>query len=216
MTKKFWREKIMRCPKITKYSALLILAILVFSLISFSVPVAADVVTPGVDSDGDGLSDTKEETIGTNATNPDTDNDGLTDGYEVDNDLDPLEPATKVITYESSEDLERDEKRDDLLNTALFTFLMAFAVFALLAGAFTAYFGAGKSRAIGSGLMVLGLIVILVWVYFGIMKTYPDDSILKIVHWEAAKTLEAFVTVIAALIGAVAAIGLFLIAIMKS
>ncbi len=37
----------------------------------------------GVDSDKDGLDDVREKEIGTNPQNPDTDNDGLTDGDEV-------------------------------------------------------------------------------------------------------------------------------------
>ena len=85
-----------------------------------------------------------------------------------------------------------------------------------LSGIFTAYFGAGKSRAIGGVLLALGLIVILVWVYFGLLSSYPDDTILGIVHWDAARTMEAFVTVLGAIIGAVVAIVLFLVAIMKS
>ena len=124
--------------------------------------------------------------------------------------------AKDILVYQDSDDVDRREARDDKINTALFTFCLAFAVFALLAGAFTAYFGAGKSRAIGAGLMMIGLIVVIVWIYFGIMQEYPDDSLIGIIHWEAAKTFEAFLTVLAALIGAVAAIGLFLIAIMKS
>jgi lipopolysaccharide export LptBFGC system permease protein LptF len=168
------------------------------------------------DYDGDGLSNEKEEELGTNLNNSDTDGDGLTDKYEFDNDMDPTEAAKDILIYQDNDDVDKRETRDNLFNTALFTFCLAFAVFALLAGAFTAYFGAGKSRAIGAGLMMIGLIVIIVWVYFGVLSEYPDDTLIGIIHWEAAKTLEAFLTVLAALIGAVAAIGLFLIAIMKS
>lgn len=38
---------------------------------------------PPVDSDGDGLTDAQEATLGTNPNNPDTDGDGLNDGTEV-------------------------------------------------------------------------------------------------------------------------------------
>lgn len=201
----------MRCFTKSRISVLLILTFLIFSIFSLTGNVIADQITE-LDSDGDGLSDEKEEELGTNATDPDSDGDGLTDGYEVDElNSDPLADQGKSVIYG-----EREEVQDSLLNTALFTFLMAFAVFALLAGAFTAYFGAGKSRAIGSALMVIGLVVILFWIYFGIMQSYPDDSLLGIVHWDAAHTLSAFVTVLAAFLGAIAAIGLFLIAIMKS
>jgi hypothetical protein len=43
--------------------------------------------------------------------------------------------------------------------------LLTFALFMLLAGAFTAYFGSGKSRTIGIVLLVVGLIVGVLWVY---------------------------------------------------
>lgn len=49
-----------------------------------------------MDSDGDGIFDTVEATIGTNPNNFDTDGDGLNDGDEVDNGTNPLqkEPTT--------------------------------------------------------------------------------------------------------------------------
>ncbi len=47
-----------------------------------------------VDSDGDGLSDEEELTLGTDPLNPDTDGDGLKDGIEVRAGTDPLTPTT--------------------------------------------------------------------------------------------------------------------------
>ncbi|WP_367871429.1 chitobiase/beta-hexosaminidase C-terminal domain-containing protein [Luteolibacter sp. Populi] len=45
------------------------------------------------DSDFDGLSDLAESFIGTNPALPDTDGDGIPDGWEEDHDLDPLDPS---------------------------------------------------------------------------------------------------------------------------
>jgi hypothetical protein len=42
--------------------------------------------------------------------------------------------------------------------------ILVFALFMLLAGIFTAYFGSGKSRMIGVALLVIGLVVGLLWV----------------------------------------------------
>jgi len=87
--------------------------------------------------------------------------------------------------------------------------IMVFALFMLLAGIFTAYFGSGKSRMIGVVLLVIGLGVGMLWVVMG----YSDIGIkvdLSSVIWDA------FVYIIAAIIGALAAIGVFLLAIMKS
>lgn len=46
----------------------------------------------GTDSDGDGLTDSEEQTLGTDPNNPDTDGDGLSDGAEVNvHGTDPLD-----------------------------------------------------------------------------------------------------------------------------
>ncbi len=46
-----------------------------------------------IDTDGDDLSDEREEELGTNPQNPDTDNDKMPDGWEVVYSLDPLDPT---------------------------------------------------------------------------------------------------------------------------
>lgn len=86
--------------------------------------------------------------------------------------------------------------------------LLTFALFLVITGAFTAYFGSGKSRKIGAGLLVGGLIVGIVWGYYaGPMA--GDVSLSTIV-------IQSIGVIVAAVIGAAAAIGLFLLAIMKS
>lgn len=88
--------------------------------------------------------------------------------------------------------------------------VLVFALFMLLAGIFTAYFGSGKSRMIGVALLVIGLVVGIVWVISGMDSVGVINVDLSIVVWNA------FVYIIAALIGALLAIGVFLLAIMKS
>ncbi|HAS81965.1 MAG TPA: hypothetical protein DCS43_04655, partial [Verrucomicrobia bacterium] len=52
---------------------------------------AMDMVDPSADTDGDGLTDYEEFAIhGTDPLDPDSDGDGMPDGWEVDNGLDPL------------------------------------------------------------------------------------------------------------------------------
>ena len=75
-----------------------------------SVQVTISVSDCVVDSDGDGLSDGEEATLGTNPDNPDTDGDGLTDGEEVlviddisttavpENATDPLDACDPFLT----------------------------------------------------------------------------------------------------------------------
>lgn len=87
--------------------------------------------------------------------------------------------------------------------------LLTFGLFMVLAGAFTAYFGSGKSRTIGVVLLVIGLVVGILWVY---VTGFTD-----IVHvWVADVVWTAFVNILAAVIGALIAVGAFLLAIMKS
>ncbi|MGI0071131.1 MAG: hypothetical protein ACRECT_03565 [Thermoplasmata archaeon] len=89
--------------------------------------------------------------------------------------------------------------------------LLVFGLFLILAGIFTAYFGSGKSRTIGVSLLVVGLVVGLLTGYFyhsGALGSHSGqlDSLL----WES------FLVIVAAVIGALVAIGIFLVAIMKS
>ncbi len=91
--------------------------------------------------------------------------------------------------------------------------ILVFALFMVLAGVFTAYFGSGKSRMIGVVLLLVGLIVGVAWIYmsmFGGSKTIIIPGGLSNLLWNA------FIYIVAALIGALIAIGVFLLAIMKS
>ncbi|HIJ17961.1 MAG TPA: hypothetical protein HA364_09325 [Thermoplasmata archaeon] len=88
--------------------------------------------------------------------------------------------------------------------------MMVFGLFMLLAGVFTAYFGSGKSRMIGVVLLVIGLVVGVLW---GVMCL---DSVNVIEVDLSAALWNAFLYIIAGLLGALAAVGVFLVAIMKS
>jgi uncharacterized membrane-anchored protein len=88
--------------------------------------------------------------------------------------------------------------------------LLTFGLFLILAGAFTAYFGSGKSRAIGVGLLVFGIVMGVV-----VLLMYQLDIVpIELEFWTVVK--EALVYIGAALVGAAIAIGVFLVAIMKS
>jgi hypothetical protein len=195
-------------PKTRKIISLLLITImLLFTAISFTA--SADKVSDN-DLDGDGLTNADENATGTDPENPDTDGDGLIDSV----DEEPNDDG-KIHQYHGDEK-GRFDAQNSLVNMFLFVFLLSFAVFSLLAGVFTAYFGAGKSRLIGGVLLAIGVVIILIWVYFGLIQDYPDDTIFGVLHWEAARTMDAFITVLGAVVGAVLAIVLFLVAIMKS
>ena len=88
--------------------------------------------------------------------------------------------------------------------------ILVFAQFMLLAGIFTAYFGSGKSRMIGVALLVVGLVVGVLWAVLSLGDNGMIDVDLGKVIWDA------FLYIAAGVLGALAAIGVFLVAIMKS
>jgi hypothetical protein len=88
--------------------------------------------------------------------------------------------------------------------------ILVFALFMLLAGIFTAYFGSGKSRMIGVVLLVVGLVVGILWVVLAMDSVDMIDVDLSNVVWDA------FLYILSGVLGALAAIGVFLVAIMKS
>jgi hypothetical protein len=88
--------------------------------------------------------------------------------------------------------------------------ILVFALFMLLAGIFTAYFGSGKSRMIGVVLLVVGLVVGILWVVLAMDSVAVIDVDLSKVIWDA------FLFILSGVLGALAAIGVFLVAIMKS
>jgi len=91
-------------------------------------------------------------------------------------------------------------------------FLLVFALFMILAGVFTAYFGSGKSRTVGVGLLAAGIVVGLLsgYAYYAGWFGSADKGHLGTLIWES------FLVIIAAVIGALVAVGIFLVAIMKS
>jgi hypothetical protein len=101
----------------------------------------------------------------------------------------------------------------NLLDMFVSILVLAFGIFSIIAGAFTAYFGTGRSRSIGAALILLGLfgLVILMWFtgMFGSSVSHP-------VTWEMSMVVAGFVAVIGAIVGALVALGIFLVAIMKS
>jgi hypothetical protein len=90
--------------------------------------------------------------------------------------------------------------------------VFAFAAVMLVAGIFTAYFGNGKSRKVGLALFVIGLVVGIIWAY---LVGWSNIALFeKVAAWDVM--YNAVVNIIAAVIGAAVAIGIFLAAVMKS
>ena len=87
--------------------------------------------------------------------------------------------------------------------------LLVFGLFLILAGIFTAYFGSGKSRMIGVALLVVGVVAGIGTALLYHYSLGTGGSIFALL-WES------FLVVLAAVIGSLVAVGIFLVAIMKS
>jgi hypothetical protein len=90
--------------------------------------------------------------------------------------------------------------------------VFVFALVMLIAGIFSGVFGSGKSRMMGVVLIVVGAVVALVWAY--LVGWSSVELFADVPAWDVM--VDAFINVIAAVVGALAAVGLFLVAVMKS
>ncbi len=95
------------------------------------------------------------------------------------------------------------------VKTLVLMLVLSFAVLCFLAGIFTMYFGAGKSKKIGGILLVVG-IVVLAGLLAGEMM-FEEEW-----YFASVEIFQAFAAIIGVILGAIGAIGMFLLAIMKS
>jgi hypothetical protein len=99
----------------------------------------------------------------------------------------------------------------------LAVFLLMFGFLLLATGLFTAYFGSGKSRQIGGGLTFTGILILTLVVVLFYTDTFGTNLLFKsnMPLWETV-LFPMIVILAGAGLGAGAAIGLFLFAIMKA
>ena len=100
---------------------------------------------------------------------------------------------------------------DEPLWVFLDVLLLTLGLSLLVAGAFTAYLGSGKSRTVGGGLAGLGVVLWAVVAVLHLRDVGVPDGL------ELVPVLgDALVVLAAAVLGALAAVGVFLVAIMRS
>ncbi|HID25643.1 MAG TPA: hypothetical protein EYP23_04185 [Thermoplasmata archaeon] len=87
--------------------------------------------------------------------------------------------------------------------------MLVFGLATIVAGLFTAYFGSGRSRIVGGILVIIGLIVFVLFLgYAGVLPFL--EAVFKGV------VINGVLAVIGAIVGALIALGIFLVAIMKA
>jgi len=92
---------------------------------------------------------------------------------------------------------------------------LVFAIASIIAGIFTAYFGSGRSRAVGAILIVIGLLVFVIFMYgAGWLSSFMGmpEGLLNFKD----TILQGIVAILGAIVGAAIALGIFLMAIMKA
>ena len=96
----------------------------------------------------------------------------------------------------------------------LLVFMLILGLGLFLAGIFTVYFGSGKSRGIGAGLLVGGIVLGLMVFLMNQLGILIPDAL----QWQLWEEIiyPGLIYLGAAVVGGLAAVGLFLLAIMKS
>ena len=107
---------------------------------------------------------------------------------------------------------DRKENTMEIMDFVTVT-ILAFAIMMVLAGLFTAYFGSGKSRMAGFIMLIVGIVVGILWVF--LCNGFGSDPIIDGVDvWNVF--FSALIDLIGVLIGAIIAVAIFLVAVLKS
>jgi len=103
----------------------------------------------------------------------------------------------------------------DIVNQLLSMMTLVFAIASIVAGIFTAYFGSGKSRAVGGILIIIGLLVFIVFLYGANLLSGLLGTPEGILDFQGT-IVQGIIAIVGALVGAGIALGIFLLAIMKA
>ena len=90
--------------------------------------------------------------------------------------------------------------------------VLSFGMTILFCGMFTSYFGAGKSRKIGMGLVIVGLLTLFAWVTI----TFAVPVFGTVDAWNAQQMAVGIAGVAAGALGGIVALAMFLVAIMRA
>jgi hypothetical protein len=102
---------------------------------------------------------------------------------------------------------------EGLIQYFLGMLMLVFAIASVIAGIFTAYFGSGKSRGVGVVLIIIGLLVGVVFLWGA--NVLPFGSLPDLLNLTGT-VIKGVVAIVGAVVGALIALGIFLLAIMKA
>jgi hypothetical protein len=100
-----------------------------------------------------------------------------------------------------------------MLEYFLSMLMLVFAIASVIAGLFTAYFGSGKSKAVGALLIILGLLVFILFLWgAGVLQIGAVPDLIDF----TGVVINGIVAVAGAILGALIALGIFLLTILKT
>ena len=100
--------------------------------------------------------------------------------------------------------------------TFLTVLILVFSLMLVVTGIFTAYFGSGKSRGIGAALLIIGFVIGFLYSIMASSYNFlPIEDIGDNVFLSRV-IMEAIMYLLAAILGALIALGVFLGSIMKA
>ncbi len=91
--------------------------------------------------------------------------------------------------------------------------LVIFSIVMMVAGGFSAYFGNGKSKAAGAGLLVVGLVIFVAWIYLVLFSNIAPFYMGADAFWDMIYNV--LISLVGVLVGALAAVGIFLVIVLK-
>lgn len=101
----------------------------------------------------------------------------------------------------------------EILSMSFLTLVvLAFALVMLVAGLFSAYFGSGKSRSAGVAMAIIGLVLGVVWVY--LTADSGISPFTEVNTWDVI--YNAIIDLIGIVVGALIAVAIFLVVVLKS
>ncbi|MEA3558769.1 MAG: hypothetical protein U9R75_05885 [Candidatus Thermoplasmatota archaeon] len=127
-----------------------------------------------------------------------------------------------VILPLSAEARTTDEREDTYHNNPmtylLFSFVMSFSTVAILTSLFTFKYGQKRSKTIAVPMLLFGMITWGTWILFNFIlkESYPDDTVIGIIHWVAAPLLKPLMVILGVILGAGLAVFIFLTVIVRS
>lgn len=123
-----------------------------------------------------------------------------------------------LASAEEEEDTSEHDYHNNEWTFLIISFVMTYGASAIVISLFTFKFGQGKAKVIAIPMLLSGLIIWGIWIYFKfiISAQFPNDTIFNIIHWSAAPILKPLLAVIGVILGGGLSLFIFLTVVVRS